>query len=190
MINHRTLPPELVDKIIKKDINIEKFFFRYTNGNPHDVIKIDDDYILTEFGIEWFNSIGLTERDSHLFRLAPSFVANVHEDDANADFCSFNYVVEGHADMQWVEMEKFERYIETHWSADKITRSDVPRYRGIEGLTVIDSWMPKQGEMGLVRIDVPHRVVNLLDVPRYAATIRPKGAMKKHFKFDDVITRF
>jgi len=176
MINHVQLPEELRKCIKQIDY---KSLAPKESGHRWNYILLND--VLTLEGIQWFLSRKIFLRgDVHLFRLPKNSEGAIHIDGVESnekvvDY-AFNFVIEGHGEMQWID-----NIVGTEDIYD-LEYSNYVAYSNVESYNVIDTW---SGDMALVRINVPHRVVTT-DTDRYCISLRTLPHMHPT-TFDEVV---
>jgi hypothetical protein len=173
MINHVQLPEELKSYI--KQIDYESLGPK-ESGHKWNYISIHD--VLTVEGIRWFLSRKIFLRgDVHLFRLPKHSQGAIHIDGYDVDSLdyAFNFVVSGYGEMQWID---------NIVGQEQVFDLDYSKYVAFNDVTscnIVDTW---DGDMALVRINVPHRIVTS-DKDRYCISLRTLSHMQPK-TFDEV----
>jgi hypothetical protein len=160
MINYLNLPNKM-ENFLKK--------FNYINLTKdisnHNWKYIPVDFALTNKGKQWFVDKKIPLRKyASVFKIPKNFEGPIHTDmhQSEKTDCAFNFVLSGHGEMQWVKNLKATEY------TFNFNGADYNRYKDIESFDISDVWT---GNVGLVRINVPHRVVTT-DTDRYCLSIR------------------
>ncbi len=160
MINYINLPNEIRNFL--KEFN---YIDLTKNLSNHDWKYIPLDIALTEEGKQWFFDKKIPLQNYALiFKIPKNFEGPIHTDThvSAKTNCAFNFVLSGHGEMQWLTNLKATEY------TYKFKGANYNRYKDIESFDILDVWT---GDVGLVRINVPHRVVTT-DTDRYCLSIR------------------
>ncbi len=138
--------------------------------------------------VHTFSQIGLQLRSSYLFVTKPFHMTpNIHIDGSRySDLCAVNWVFGGRgSQMQWFE-----------WSPEARPETLESRTHSTPALLIPPEWCIEVEstsivEPTLVRVGVPHRVINQTPETRWCLTVRFKNAynfetaesyLKDHFK--------
>jgi hypothetical protein len=175
-MNYINLPKYVRDFVIKHD-NLSELV-PIING--HSGVFYPTTKFITTEGVEWFNNHGIQLRPNCLlFRARCNTTGIAHIDGTKLDLdsqliphlCAFNFVLEGHGEMQWVEVDKYisDGEFKTQVPSTQVIASVpiVTQEPGSE-ITVLDTWT---GDTGFVRIETFHRVVTS-DVDRVCLSVR------------------
>lgn len=162
MINHVDLPTYLKDFV--KDIDFKSLSHQ---GDYHGWVYYAVEDFINERGINWFESRGFDLRgELSLFRIPANFRGDIHSD-LNSKVKNLRYainiVLSGTGEMQWVSNIQGTKTIFRQEGVSYLG------YKDVVDFDVIDTW---RGEVGLVRIDPPHRVITW-DQERYCLSLRP-----------------
>jgi len=176
---HRPLPSSFRDLLIRKDVDIVNI------AEEHKLIKhrwvvVPTNDVVTDEGCEWFkkNNIPLSKYVA-VFKLEKFYNGPIHVDAPPQKF-GFNFVVCGQGEMQWVDFDGEPE--ETVWAINGWTSEKYHTFHNVTNVSVIESW---SGTDGIVRVDVPHRVLGS-DSDRYAVSVRPDW-QQCNYTFDEVI---
>jgi len=175
MINYLNLSSEMKNFIKNFDyINLTKDIV-----NDHNWKNIPLDVVLTSEGKQWFSDRKISLRDDVLLFKIPKNVEGPIHIDSNRPDCAFNFVLSGHGEMQWIENLEATEYI------FKLNGTDYNRYRDIKKFDITDVWT---GDIALVKINIPHRVVTT-NLDRYCISIRLNKEILPN-KFDEISKLF
>ena len=160
MINYVNLPNEIRNFLKEFDyIDLTK------DISNHSWKFIPTYSVLSKEGKQWFvdKKIPLKKYAS-VFKIPKNFEGPIHADmdQSTKTNCALNFVLSGHGEMQWVTNLKATKYTFNY------TSGDYHRYKDIESFDILDVWT---GNNGLVRINVPHRVITT-DTDRYCLSLR------------------
>ena len=170
MINYLNLPNEMKNFLKEFDyIDLTKNIF------DHGWKFMPMDSVLTNEGKQWFVDKKIVLRkNAIIFKIPKNVTGPIHVDSTQPEEndCAFNFVLSGHGKMQWI----------TNLEATEITfkynSGYYKLYENIVKFEILDVW---EGNIGLVRINVPHRVVTT-DSDRYCISIRlEKGSSPNTF---------
>jgi len=160
MLYYKNLPRELLQFVKFIDAhNLLKGIY------GHNWIIIPTTNFLTSEGIEWFTNKKIFLRNTvKVFKIEKNFKGPVHSD-AYGPFdveYAFNFVISGQGEMQWVDnIQGTQKISNTNNSLYTI-------YTDVKSLDIIDTW---NGDLGIVRVNVPHRVVTTNE-ERYCVSVR------------------
>ena len=160
MINYVNLPNEMKNFI--KEFNYVNLTKDMIN---HNWKYIPFDTVITTEGKQWFREKKIpVEKYVLLFKIPKNFEGPIHTDmlPLKKSNCAFNFVLSGNGKMQWITNLEATEYIEN------VNSSVYRRYTNIKQFDILDTWT---GDVGLVRINVPHRVVTT-NADRYCISIR------------------
>lgn len=140
------------------------------------VVFFDTQEVLTDYAQCWFADHGFVLCDQHVFfEKPPNVIGPIHSDGIEHDYdgygnnYAFNWVVQGHGTMEWIDIASYRNR--------NLTKVSVPvevyfhTYQDIQNYEVIDSW---SGNMALVNVKQPHRV-NTTTEFRYCLSLRTKA---------------
>lgn len=160
MINYLNLPVEMKQYLKEFNyINLTKDIV------SHNWRYMPVDLVLTKEGKKWFFDKKIPLRKyASVFKIPKNFEGPIHTDMFEYDQtdCAFNFVLSGHGEMQWITNLKATEY------TFNVNGSKHNQYKDIESFDISDVWT---GNVGLVRIKVPHRVVTS-GTDRYCLSIR------------------
>ena len=150
--------PEYVKNFTK--VIPHKDLLKHVNG--HDWCQILTKEFLTDDGIDWFLTKGIKLKSTALlFKIPGNFEGPIHSENHAKNNFAFNFVIEGKGQMQWIEN------IQATTKPSTANNTNYTVYTDINSFEIADVW---EGDIGLVRIDIPHRVVSYLE--RYCVSIR------------------
>jgi len=175
-MNYINLPSYVRDFLITHD-NLSELV-PVVNG--HSGLFYPTTKFITSAGFDWFNQHGIELRPNCLlFRARCNTEGPAHIDGTSLDLesqpiphvCAFNFVLEGHGEMQWVEVDEYTTNGDfKHNVPGTTTRAAVQIVKQVPGskITVLDTWT---GDTGFVRIETFHRIVTT-DVDRVCLSVR------------------
>jgi hypothetical protein len=154
-MNYKDLPKEL--RQFTKSIDYETLL---KDKSRHDWCNIPINDFLTNDGLSWFSARSIFIQPTALvFKIIKNHEGIIHLD--NEQF-AFNFVLSGHGKMQWVDNIIGNEILANHNGAK------YGKYTDVTACRIIDTW---SGDLGIVRINIPHRVVTT-DEERYCVSIR------------------
>ena len=165
-MNYINLPSYVRDFLITHD-NLSELV---PVVNDHSGIIYPTTKFITSAGFDWFNKHGIELRPNCvLFKAKCNTEGSAHIDGPMLDLesqpiphiCAFNFVLEGHGEMQWVEVGEYTT------NGDFKNNKIVKQLPGSK-ITVLDTWT---GDTGFVRIETFHRIVTT-DVDRVCLSVR------------------
>jgi len=160
MINYLNLPSDLRNFL--KEFN---YIDLIKNVPDHAWTYISLDLVLTQEGKQWFIDKKITlAKYALVFKLPKNCEGAIHADVLKFEKpnCAFNFVLSGHGEMQWVANIEATEHSHKHGSTNYI------RYTNIVKFDILDTW---SGTDGLVRVNVPHRIVTT-DADRHCLSLR------------------
>jgi hypothetical protein len=163
-MNYFNLPIFFKDFLIKQDNLVE--LIPITKSHPW------IDYPVNKFinpeGIAWFTNHNIILKSALLFRAHANIIGPAHIDGLpnKPTNYGFNFVLEGHGEMQWLDVEKIE--ITSYTTLHNIKHT-YAKSASDSNITVLDSW---SGNAGIVKINTFHRIVTS-DVDRVCLSVRP-----------------
>ena len=139
------------------------------------------DVVLTNEAKQWFNDkkIALYD-DAVLFKLPKNYNGPSHVDKMDPSDCAFNFVVSGYGQMQWVTNLKA-----VEWDQCKDNGTYYSRFLDIKSFDISEVWT---GDAGLVKINIPHRIVTT-DSERICLSVRIKKYVLPN-TFDEIVKLF
>jgi hypothetical protein len=160
-MHYKDLPRELLQ--FTKPIDYETLL-KYKFGHDWTYIYVND--FLTEEGLLWFSSRNFfLRKDVQLFKIVKNYVGTFHSDsysnDNGIEF-AFNFVLSGQGTMQWADDIIGNKVIVKH------NNTSYEKYHDAKDFKILDEW---SGDLGIVKINAMHRVVNK-NQHRYCASIR------------------
>ncbi len=158
MINYYDLPCKLHSYI--KEVDYKKII---GSQNGHNLRPVELQKFITQEGIDWFFKRKLYVRRALLFSCSSNFVGGIHIDANISNEYGINFVLEGDGEMQWAAYSE----------QNLIDKKAIPpsAYKNEKNFNIIDNW---SGTTGLVRINIPHRVVTK-NSTRYCLSLRTVG---------------
>lgn len=157
MNNYFDLPSKLHSFV--KDVDYTKFLLPNLTG--HILKPVDLHKFVKPEGLEWFAERGLFIRRARLFRASKNCTGGIHIDpvDLYNDY-AINIVLAGKGEMQWISDLDIDL---------DIKKASIPNSTyNVKNFKVIDKWF---GTTGLVRVNIPHRIVTKNSV-RYCLSLQ------------------
>ena len=142
---------------------------KFPRDNTHDWVLVNTRDWLNEKALSWFKSKNiLIKPKSCLFVAPPTFDGTIHSD--APDCAAFNFVIEGHGKMEWISGIVGNKIERQHNGSDYIIYKP-------DKFDVSETWT---GSVGLVNIEIPHRIVSS-DNYRYCLSVRT------YHKFNELV---
>lgn len=144
--------PDYFKNFINHKNDIDKLI---DNKSEHDWMYFPTTYFVNDEGFNWFRSRNLQILKVCLLFNSPKLIdtyANIHIDTMNNDNLNnyaINYVLLGSGEMQWVKIDGTPEIRE-------MNSSYFYGYKNTQSVEILDKW---SGSIGLVKINIPHRVV-------------------------------
>jgi len=167
---------ELNQSIFKfvKSIELDRLKF----SNKHTWISRKIEEVLTEEGINWFESNGIILCPyALLFRIDANHIGAVHND--GIDY-AINFVISGQGTMEWIDVIEGDQFESHYQGLNYISFSNIKDFR------IKDSW---SGKLALVRVNYPHRVV-AGDSERYCLSIRATSPKTFNDALEKLYTKY
>ena len=152
--------PNFIKSFVVKDINYENIL---PKTNKHDWTVNRTDKLLSKEGLDYFRSNKIFIKETcRLYRIPKNFTGAIHIDGVDSievgntgkniyfNRYAINIILQGYGEMQWISGIKGKEIINETDLGTYQSFSDAEKYE------IADVW---KGEVGLVRIHTPHRVV-------------------------------
>ncbi len=152
------------------------------NIPDHAFTYIPVDLALTQEGKQWFIDNNITlKKNAVVFTIPKNCEGGIHADMTKFEKpdCAFNFVLSGYGEMQWItNLEATECVL-------NFNNASIVRYTDVIKFDISDVWT---GNVSLVRINVPHRIVTT-DSDRYCLSLRLEKDSSLN-SFDELIKLF
>lgn len=150
---YKNLPAECIKWIQPLDLNT--ILTEANFKEKHDWTHLNIDDVLTLEGKSWFLERNIPlERRCTLFQIQANHEGTIHTDHPIAD-AAFNFVLKGTGEMQWIKIDA-DAY--TEYKSVKGIELNYQVYKNIRGISALALWT---GHAGLVKTNVPHRIVTM-----------------------------
>ncbi len=156
-MNYINLPVDIESAIKKVDIDSI-----IPPKQGHKITRVNTQDFLTNDTLKWFYSRKFFLKPTgFLFRMSENDAGPIHVD--SEDEYAFNFILRGLGEMQWVS-----NIVSESTKVYNVSNAAYLAYEDVKSFDIIDSWT---GNVGLVKVNTPHRIVTG-DSVRFCFSVR------------------